>query len=304
MGFGKQLIFRAELKILRVSGKRVDMQDRYVGDIGDYIKLALLRKFAERRAVGIAWYRTSDSNNNDGRHIDYLKQDRESIWGHFDPELYDKLRILVHGNRRKISELECLLPPTAVFHKELLDSKTDRSKWFEGILTTMAYTDLVFLDPDNGVSWPSLGVEPRISIQSARIDEIQAISKNSGDVILYHHQTRRPGGHELEIADLGKYLAEKTGQAVCALRAKCWSPRVFLLVAHWLDTWKTCEAFAAQWEPHVRFIPITEPPMGLDLPPESPYSDRAERTERNFGKRLAAGEFPELFDPTKDYRKR
>ncbi len=280
------------------------MQDRYVGDIGDYIKLALLRRLGERRAVGVAWYRTPDSNNNDGRHIDYLNEDRESEWRHFDPELYDNLRQLVRENLRKIRELEGILSRSMAFHTELLDRKTDRSAWFENLLSTMVDRDLAFLDPDNGISWPSLGVDPSASIKSVKIDEIQALAKNSGEVLIYHHQTRRPGGHELEVIDLGKYLADKTGMHVCALRAKSWSPRVFFLVARWLDTWRACEKFAAQWDPHVRFIPITDPPLGLDLPPESPYSERADRTAQDFSRRLAAGEFPKLFDPNKDYQKK
>jgi len=38
------------------------------------------------------------------------------------------------------------------------------------------------------------------------------------------------------------------------------------------------------------------------LPPESPYSDRAEAATEKFHDRLLAGEYPGLFDPAKDYR--
>lgn len=39
----------------------------------------------------------------------------------------------------------------------------------------------------------------------------------------------------------------------------------------------------------------------IGLPPESPYSDRAELAAEAFHDRLEAGEYPELFDPKEDY---
>jgi hypothetical protein len=32
------------------------MQDRYAGDVGDYVKFALLRHLCPGRRLGIAWY--------------------------------------------------------------------------------------------------------------------------------------------------------------------------------------------------------------------------------------------------------
>ena len=51
------------------------MQDRYTGDIGDYVKCGLLRALAGGRNLGVAWYLFPDEDHNsDGRHIDYLGQ--------------------------------------------------------------------------------------------------------------------------------------------------------------------------------------------------------------------------------------
>ena len=50
------------------------MQDRYVGDIGDFAKYGLLRALGRRRRLGVAWYRRTEPdppNANDGRHTDY-----------------------------------------------------------------------------------------------------------------------------------------------------------------------------------------------------------------------------------------
>jgi hypothetical protein len=55
------------------------MQDRYVGDIGDYVKLAILRALMPGCSLGVAWWLYPDeAHNGDGRHISYLK--RPDLW--------------------------------------------------------------------------------------------------------------------------------------------------------------------------------------------------------------------------------
>jgi len=45
------------------------MQDRYAGDVGDFVKLGLLRAISPGRKLGVAWYRYPDeAHNGDGRH--------------------------------------------------------------------------------------------------------------------------------------------------------------------------------------------------------------------------------------------
>jgi hypothetical protein len=54
------------------------VQDRYAGDLGDFLKFGLLRWLAPpgRSAsprLGVVWYRTANETHNaDGKHIDYL----------------------------------------------------------------------------------------------------------------------------------------------------------------------------------------------------------------------------------------
>ena len=64
----------------------MSVQDRYVGDIGDFVKLALLRALSPGRSLGVGWYLTPDeAHTSDGRHTGYLhKPDR---WRALDPEL-------------------------------------------------------------------------------------------------------------------------------------------------------------------------------------------------------------------------
>ena len=47
------------------------MQDKFVGDIGDYAKYALLRAVLGGRQLGVAWYLHPDRGTG-GDHTEYL----------------------------------------------------------------------------------------------------------------------------------------------------------------------------------------------------------------------------------------
>ena len=81
------------------------MQDRYTGDIGDFSKLGILRALEKAgMSVGLNWYLTPDENHNsDGRHVQYLNQDRFKAC---DEALWLELRGLVYHGQRKVCFLE------------------------------------------------------------------------------------------------------------------------------------------------------------------------------------------------------
>jgi hypothetical protein len=64
------------------------MQNRYVGDIGDYVKLGILRALSPGYRFGVAWWLYPDeSHNQEHRHIGYLQNPDQ--WWKFDPQLFD-----------------------------------------------------------------------------------------------------------------------------------------------------------------------------------------------------------------------
>jgi hypothetical protein len=96
------------------------MQNRYVGDVGDYGKYALLRHLCavdvgKSLRLAVVWCLFPDETlNNDGKHISYLK---DSGFARLDPELHTTLNSIVSLGRRHVStiaELGCL-PPSTVF---------------------------------------------------------------------------------------------------------------------------------------------------------------------------------------------
>jgi hypothetical protein len=125
------------------------MQNRYVGDIGDYLKLGILRALSPGYHVGV------EVHNSDGRHIGYLG--RADLWRHFDPYLFDTLRGIVSSGRQSVRELEAAnILPGATFASEFVPAGGPptqrgqaRREWLEAVQRKFEGTDLLFLDPWN-----------------------------------------------------------------------------------------------------------------------------------------------------------
>jgi hypothetical protein len=134
------------------------MQNRYVGDIGDYVKLAILRALMPSERLGVAWWLYPDEvHNADGRHVGYLRRPAE--WRAFDPELFDGLAAVVEGGRRRVQAMQdAKLLPGAAFCDEIIptggtpaERRGGRVAWFRRVQERVAGCSLVFADPDNGL---------------------------------------------------------------------------------------------------------------------------------------------------------
>ena len=273
------------------------MKDAYAGDIGDYVKLALLRTLAADRTLSVAWYRTSDdATRNDGRHVGYLDDARERDWRHLDPDLYDQLRMM-RGSEggRTIAALQRILEaPGREFFDVLLDGPSGRAVWFARLTHWLARSDILFLDPDNGIA--SAGFSG--STKSVTLEEVSYLRDKARTVIIYHHQTRAKGGHVEEIEHIGRSLVDPYEyQAVCALRAKSWSPRAFLIISPDRELWARSQAFAAAWSPHVSFHPLSGAPDALGLTEGVSAWRRDDAADERRWAKIGRGEWDHLIYP-------
>ena len=208
------------------------MQNRYAGDIGDYVKLALLRHLSTDRRLGIAWYLFPDENHNaDGRHVKYLNDPEH--WRHLDPILFDILAKIVAG-RRGVANLQKLgaIKPNKAFTLPITtniaakDRDASRSEWFNACLKDISDCDIVFADPDNGIIDDRLDRRRQITFgKQMPLSEVKAISEGR-TAIIYHHNTRFKGGHDLEV----EHWFEKIGANTIAVRANAYSCRTFFII--------------------------------------------------------------------------
>jgi hypothetical protein len=174
------------------------MQDRYTGDIGDYVKYGLLRALSHGRKLGVAWYLFPDEDHNsDGRHTDYL--DNAKRWQACDPGLFDSLGSIVKTGRRQVSDIEAsAIFGEATFSSQRLDASNlplhERSawrrQWFQGVAASLAQCDLVFADPDNGLCEDDKFNPGRIKDwKRIPLSEARALAEGR-TAIIYHHNTR------------------------------------------------------------------------------------------------------------------
>jgi len=243
------------------------MQNRYVGDVGDYVKLAILRRLARGKRLGVAWWLFPDErHNNDGGHREYLE--RRNEWQRFDPELFDRLSRINRDKERNVRALEdpTLLPNT-LFARDpvpcevlpFAERPQARRNWLQAVKNKFQDRDLLFLDPDNGVAPEGLRMTLRRSGKSVFIDDLKELSRNSRATVVYHHHSMFKGGHVAELRHLAGRL-RNAGFRVCgALRAKPWSPRAFFILEGDDELCSRAQDISRIWDGRIKWH------SGLDL---------------------------------------
>ena len=169
------------------------MQNKYVGDIGDYGKLGLLRKLrAAGFTIGVNWYLTPDEQNGDGLYTAYPKYRR------CDEALYVELEKIVAENRRNVAALEndailpavCFSNPLAYNGGAKAARAAFRQAWHEEALRRLNGVDIIFLDPDNGLLVPSAKGTRRDN-KYVTAGELADYYRQGATVVYYQHKARR-----------------------------------------------------------------------------------------------------------------
>lgn len=238
------------------------MQHRYVGDIGDYVKFAILRSLAPGGRIGVAWWLFPDeTHNKDGRHIDYLS--RPEQWRRFDPPLFDALKAIVDRGERKVQALETLLPAGTVFSSDLIPCEVrpprrrpvERERWFFETCRRLVEAEIVFVDPDNGIATERTKPTLRRAGKSVTVAEIASLQRPNRAIIAYHHHSHFKGGDIEELRHLGDRLSAVGLSVVGALRASPWSPRAFFLLDADARLVARAEGVASVWRGLITWHP-------------------------------------------------
>jgi hypothetical protein len=229
------------------------VQDRYAGDLGDYLKFGLLRWLAPPGVptsprLGVVWYRTADETHNaDGKYITYLDPGHRSA-GRFrdlDPDLYDRLSCAV-ATERSTARLAGagLLGAGTCFFGDLLDfaglpvtaraaRQARRRSWLQRAMAATVGCDLIFADPDNGIRAAAHGVPAHRTkaVKYAYLDELAAFAGRGQSLVVYHHADRTAAVEEQARRRLADIAREMPIKPVAAVRASRGTTRLFLVAA-------------------------------------------------------------------------
>lgn len=212
------------------------MQDRYTGDIGDYGKLGLLRVLqAAGFSIGVNWYRVPDeTHNEDGKHVRYLER---GLYRECDEQLWSELRKIITSGERSVSRLENDAVLQAAFFSQVLDFRNRRRqereairrKWHEAALAELGKSDVVFLDPDNGLIVPS-AVNTGRANKYVMPEEIADYYGQGSSVIYYQHKARRPDPFYIRQQNELLQMAELTGASGLGLKFRTTSQRCYYFI--------------------------------------------------------------------------
>lgn len=238
------------------------MQDRYVGDVGDFGKFGLLRAMCQscggdadpRLRLGVVWYLVplvpDEGHNADGKHIGYLRPTPENRerFRVCNAALYEALASIVDSDARRVARIRDgdVLPADTIFYEEPIgfadmpsigqasrQARLDhRNAWVKGAHEKVTACDLVFVDPDNGLE---TGVQRhhKSGPKYAFFDELQFYVQNGQSLVIYQHLAHTCGGDEQvqkRLSQISEHL--KPSERPFALRYRRGAPRVFLVVPH------------------------------------------------------------------------
>ena len=191
------------------------MQNRYVGDAGDFAKHGLLRRLSGTTdpdgllplRLGLVWYMHLDELHGAdktkiadfGGSTGFLDPDHKDVEKHrsCDPDLWAKLRQYVDEGRRCVHCIQGsgILPADTLYYDALLhypihlprpDRKRNRSLWLAAALQATAAADLVCVDPDNGIAKPEQMLRLR-GPKFTYISDLQEFWNREQSLVVYQH---------------------------------------------------------------------------------------------------------------------
>ena len=252
------------------------MQNKYVGDVGDFGKFQLFRYLFEReespfcgKALAQIWFMHDGKgeHNGDGCYTDYFER-----MGGTDAYLEHSLMQLLMEEKREVTELERLklLRNARFFYDPVPRNLEDRYLWLNRALTFSLHTPVVAVAPDNGLALRCVRAEKRFELLDLEnhfrqkvyahkyifIDEVDYFYKlpHLEMMVLYQHLGRCMP-HETQANTLIESLRARY-RYVLAVKHKPYSPRLFFFLCksavieeslrHRLETF--CDTYGAFWE--------------------------------------------------------
>ena len=173
------------------------MKNQYVGDIGDYGKYGLLRFLASHGIkIGVNWFLTENDGSTDGQFTTYLKNPADRV---YDPELFDALQnIADHPDKTVKMIKQAGIIPDAEFFGEMLKSSSlkadarewNRRLWFNNSTLMLGNAELIFADPDNGISYRKTA-RTKDSEKFILPEDVAEYYNSGRNVVYYCHKGRR-----------------------------------------------------------------------------------------------------------------
>ena len=244
------------------------MQDRFVGDVGDFGKYGLLNALClsekadkgPKLSLGVVWHFVPE-----GVQIRYLEDTDRNKKDFGDCEqklkLWEALRAIVEKDKRgrkSVASIEKdgILPSDTVFFSEQVPSnRNQREVWLQKALDATARCDVLFLDPDNGLEPKSKPGRKHVFLK-----ELKGFwRKGQRDLVIYHHLGRKMAGRNMNTGEQIKYHSDRirselgSGTKIFTMPYHSGGARVFFIIpteGHWDLLLARAEHLQKRWRRH------------------------------------------------------
>jgi hypothetical protein len=210
------------------------MKAQYVGDIGDFGKVLLLKHLAGLGfRIGVKWVLTENDATADGRHRAYIDYRGVDCLSGCDPVILAGMASFATKPKelRSVSDLEDLIhsfAKEAKFNSAIYAdqaTKNQRDEFDKEAFSKLDSANLVFFDPGNGFDG-----EKGLSAKHVYLDDLDRYWRRSQSLLVYHHLSRN-GGHGEQVGALKQQLQRhfSSGQ-VKSYHFRRGTARVYILV--------------------------------------------------------------------------
>jgi hypothetical protein len=253
------------------------VQNRYVGDLGDFGKYALLNALTKPTeshpgfSLAVLWYLVPDEGHNeDGKYISYLTSGRGAALQLCDPDLYSQLQQIVRLGRSVARIASATVLPQArsfyavplCYHRpeRLSERRAKRAVWLRGAMDAITDADVVFVDPDNGLQ---CGVSPyaKRGPKYAYHEDLKQFANGQRTLVIYHHIGRQASAFNqvrARAAELRRILI--SGYETLALLYHRGSARAYFMATpptHSREIYSRSKHFmAGEWSRHFDFCDL------------------------------------------------
>ncbi len=191
------------------------MQNRFVGDIGDFGKYGLLRALCDPSdgdrplKLGVVWYLTPNGTDGAGQRTEYLEPTpgNHACYRDCAPDVYDALAEIVRPRdsekRNVVAVRKAGILPAAVFHECRLDftgiasndrlaRENHREQYVSAAQEATAHCNLVFVDPDTGIPPARVSRTRERGLAYSYLDELERYVQNDQSLVVYQQYPRIP----------------------------------------------------------------------------------------------------------------
>ena len=196
------------------------MQNRYIGDIGDFGKYGLLRAICRQDlTLGVVWcINPCEQPNRDGSLIAYLSDEHDKAGLRIcDPTLHLTLRQIITGGNRSVAAVQqsrLFTTGTVFFEEPIPCDAGDRKAWIRDALFATRGAQVVFFDPDNGLMTSGMASRAQFP-KYISSSELEPFLSRGQSIVVYQHQTRK--------GDLSRQIARGFDLLASSWRRHMWA---------------------------------------------------------------------------------